>query len=387
MGLYSDYINAGLDFPKLTQERKNQLKNISGLRDDRAILVYASDYRKAQMADISITYEDLLPIKDQISTLTSDKIDVILETPGGFAEVAEDIVNLLRNKFNEVNFIIPGSAKSAGTIMAMSGDDILMEPSSSLGPIDAQIAWQGKRFSAEAFLKGLDKIKGEVDATGRLNKAYIPILQNISPGEIEDSQNALDFAIELVAEWLSKYKFKNWTVHSSTGQAVTTPEKKARAKEIADFLCRHSLWHTHGRSIKIDDLHNKRLKVIDYSKDAKLCEAIQRYFTLLQMTFENTNFYKIYETPTTQIYKSVVILSPVKVAPSAVSGKAVIEFICPKCKTHSKIQANINKPHPLEKGMHEFPKNDIFICPNCKAENDIKSMRLELEAQSKGKVV
>lgn len=44
----------------------------------------------------------------------------------------------------------------------MAGDEILMDPTSALGPVDAQILFQGKRFSADAFLEGLDAIKKAV---------------------------------------------------------------------------------------------------------------------------------------------------------------------------------------------------------------------------------
>ena len=189
--------------------------------------------------------------------------------------------------------------------MAMAADEILMGPTSALGPIDAQLFWQGKRFSADALLEGMEKIKKEVVDTGVLNKAYIPILQGISPGELQSAQNALDFATTLVTQWLVQYKFKSWTHHSSTDQAVTDEEKKARAKEIAAQLCDHRHWLTHGRSIKLDDLKSMRLLVTDYSQQAELAAAITRYYALLQMTFA-TNLYKIYETPDTQIVKFLV---------------------------------------------------------------------------------
>ena len=41
---------------------------------------------------------------------------------------------------------------------AMAADEILMGQNSALGPIDAQIERQGKRFSAGAFVDGLNKI-------------------------------------------------------------------------------------------------------------------------------------------------------------------------------------------------------------------------------------
>src|ERR1035438_6404855 len=110
----------------------------------------------------------------------------------------------------------------------MAGDEILMGQTSALGPIDAQLFWQGKQFSADALLAGMKEIKKEVQDTGILNKAYVPILQNISPGELQDAQNALDFATDLVTDWLSRYKFKLWTTHSSTGDPVTPEEREKR---------------------------------------------------------------------------------------------------------------------------------------------------------------
>ena len=179
----------------LLQKRRVQLSRISKLRG-RDVLVFASDISKGNVpgADVDINYRDLMPLKDQIAVLNGTQLDVILETPGGSAEVAEDIVDLLRERFDGVSFIIPGWAKSAGTIMAMAGDEILMEPSSALGPIDAQITNRGKLFSAEALLEGLEKIKKESDEHGVLNRAYIPILQHISPGEIQRAKNSLEFA-------------------------------------------------------------------------------------------------------------------------------------------------------------------------------------------------
>lgn len=181
MGFYGEYIDRKFGGDDLTQERKAQLRRIAAARGGRDILVYAADLTKGGPAPTSITYEDLLPIRDQLSNLSGRKIDLILETAGGSGEVAEDIVRQLHDKYEEVGVIIPGWAKSAGTIIAMAGDEILMEPASALGPIDAQMMWQGKVFSADALLEGIKKIKDEVDSRGSLNKAYVPILQGSLP--------------------------------------------------------------------------------------------------------------------------------------------------------------------------------------------------------------
>ena len=123
-----------------------------------------------------------------------------------------------------------------------------------------------------------------------------PFSSNISPGELQNAENALDFARDLVVDWLSTYKFRDWHTHSSTKKQVTADERRQRAKQIADQLRDHSRWKTHGRSLKIDDLRQMKLYVTDYSSTPELADAIRRYYTLLQMTFA-TNIYKIFETP------------------------------------------------------------------------------------------
>ena len=383
MGIYSEYLDLSLDWSRLTAERKKQLSLISDLRGGRSVLTFAAAMTKD--APIGIDYDDLVPISDQLSNLTGDKIDIILETPGGLAEIAEDIVEGIRCKFAEVAMIVPGHAMSAGTIMVMAGDEIMMEPTSALGPIDAQMIQGTKRFSAHAFIEGLEKIKKEVEETNRLNRAYIPILQNISPGEIQSCHNALSFAETLVTNWLSKYKFKFWTTHTSTGKPVTKEEKIARAGEIAKILCNHGLWLTHGRSITLKSLRDMRLKITDYSQDTKLYEAIRRYYTLLKMSFDTTNIFKIYETPTSQIYRFV---TPQAIpADKQTAEIAIIDFVCPKCNNKTRLQANLKSGLPLQKGTFEFPKDNILICPVCQNRNDVSDLRAKIESESKKKIL
>jgi hypothetical protein len=383
VGVYGEYLEANLTFEGLTAERKKQLAEISRRRG-RDVLVFAADLNKGN-APNSIDYGDLLPINDQIENLRGTKLDLILESPGGSGEVAEDIIRLLRDRYNEIAVIVPGYAKSAATIMAMAADEILMGPASSLGPIDAQMGWQGKVFSAHALLEGFRKIKEEVEKTGQLNKAYIPILQGISPGELQKAENALDFARILVKRWLAKYKFKNWDIHSSTGAPVTDADRENRADKIAERLCNHGEWLTHGRSLKIDDLEGMKLRITDFSKDANLADPIRRYHTLLQMTFA-TNIYKVFETPDSQVYRYFAIPATPP-PPGQMGDAAILESTCPRCATRLRIQANLGQTHPLKPGCLPFPQDNKLKCPACSAEIDLGDTRRQLEVQTKKKIV
>jgi Serine dehydrogenase proteinase len=397
MGVYSEYLNRDFSFDDLQTERKRQLQAISEHRK-RDVLVYAANVSVRQRAPISIEYSDLLPINDQLANLHGDTLDLIIETGGGSGEVAEDIVKLLREKYVDLAAIVPGMAKSAGTLIVMAADDILMEPASALGPIDAQIQWQGKTFSAEALLEGLRAIQRESDKAGRLNLAYLPILQQISPGEIQDAQNALDFAQDLVADWLTKFKFKSWTTHKS-GDPVTDAERRDRAQEIAHALSDHGRWFTHGRSIKIADLEAMKLQITDYSSDTALMEAVRRYHTLLQMTFD-TNCYKLIETVDSQVYRFTAqpvqslpgvpfpmlpgVPGPV---PGSRPGGVAVGVPCEKCGFVTQIQAKFRPEQPDNPDAIRWPVNNTFKCSQCGTDQDVSGVRAALEGQVGGPVV
>ena len=63
MGHFSNYLSKKLSFEDMEKERKILLKEISTLRGNRDIFVYASDLTKN--AAISIDYNDILPFQDQ----------------------------------------------------------------------------------------------------------------------------------------------------------------------------------------------------------------------------------------------------------------------------------------------------------------------------------
>jgi len=235
----------------------------------------------------------------------------------------------------------------------------------------------------------LKQIKDEVGSSGKLNPAYIPILQNISPGEIQHAQNAQAFSERLVTDWLKNYKFKSWTTRKSSGAAVTPDDKQRRAEEIARKLSDQSRWLTHARSIRIAELENDLdLRITDYSKNPPLDEAVTRYYTLLRMAFE-TNIFKIFETTTSQImrFTGVQAVPPPALPIAAIPKSINLRIPCEKCKAQMVLQADFEPNMPLKPGNLPFPANNIVQCPACKADINVLNIRLQLEAQTGKKVL
>jgi len=194
-----------------------------------------------------------------------DVIYVILTTPGGSAETVQILVNVLRHHYKEVNFIIPQYAYSAGTILCMSGDNIYMDYFSQLGPIDPQV--QSKDGKFVPALGYLDKVEELLDKAkkGTLTDAEFVILKNLDLAELRWYEQAKNLTIDLIKEWLTKYKFKNWNTHKSNNSCVTLEDKEKRATEIAGKLADSKKWCSHSRPIDINQLREMKLKIEDLS--------------------------------------------------------------------------------------------------------------------------
>jgi len=209
------------------------------------------------------------------------KLAIILQTPGGVVEVVERMVDVIRNSYEEVIAIVPDQAMSAGTVLALSADRIMMDYFSRLGPIDPQIAKDEKLVPALAYLKQYEKLNQKA-AEGSLTTAEYAMLRQLDVGELYQFEQARELSVELLIKWLSQYKFKNWKKMETSRKRVTESIKQTRAKAIAHILNDPERWHSHGRGIGIETLRKElKLQIEDYSENQPLAKAIRDYFSLV----------------------------------------------------------------------------------------------------------
>ncbi|PSQ92427.1 MAG: serine protease, partial [Proteobacteria bacterium SW_6_67_9] len=87
------------------------------------------------MADDAIPlFGDLLDAYDG-----AERISLYLYTRGGDTLAAWSLVNLLREFTDSLEVIVPGKCHSAGTLVCLGADQILMSKQATLGPIDPSI--------------------------------------------------------------------------------------------------------------------------------------------------------------------------------------------------------------------------------------------------------
>lgn len=396
-GILNEYIEKRLGVNELLKELDTLVKEYNKITG-RFLFIFSSDFTKGRRGvdDIALFQEDFYNIQDILRDATPKKIDFYLETPGGSGEAAEEIARFLHKKFEEVRFLICGEAKSAGTILAMSGDAIMMTDSGSLGPIDAQVRIGRHTISAYDYKTWVESKREEAALNGKLNPFDAVMVAQISPGEIYGVYNSLEFATDLVKKWLVDYKFKNWNVTSS-GKQVTEEIKVKRAKEIADFLCDHMSWRSHGRSLKIEDLR-KYLLIERVDDTPKLADIVYRINTVLRLIFSNSSIYKIYKTCDTFLSKTAMNgvptlpqpspITPAKKAQDQKVEKVELEIICPKCHKKHIVPGYVN----LNSQMIQASKlqvnslvteNNTLVCDNCGFELDLKPIKNQIEMQHK----
>jgi len=394
MSMLAEYIkkrdkqNLDLQFELLSLIKKyNKYRN-------SFLFVYATAFKSNPEA--RMTMDDYFIIHDMLRSVSSNKLDFYIESPGGSGEAAEEIVRCLRSKFSEVSFVISGEAKSAGTILVMSGDEIYMTDSGSLGPVDAQVKIGRGVVSAYDYLEWVDITRREAQKYNRLNPVDATMIAQISPGELQGVHHSLNFAKDLIKEWLPKYKFKNWTKTETRQIQVTDKNKIDRANVVASELVNHSKFRSHGRSLKIKDFESL-LKINRIDDDPDFADVVYRIQTVISLIFQSSPVYKIFATQDEKIFRSGLLREniqsrPIKMGniPSGVDAM-VIEFTCPSCSekltAYGKTVANPQIDKDMAKKGFFSIKNSLIKCKKCAFQIDLTGIRNNVENQTGKKFV
>lgn len=113
------------------------LRAVEKARESKALLYVTGD-RPGMETQISPEVVDLFV--DHLDELwPAKKISLILYTPGGSTAAAWRIVNLLRTFCDDLEVIVPSKALSAGTLISLGANRIVMTKQASLGPIDPSL--------------------------------------------------------------------------------------------------------------------------------------------------------------------------------------------------------------------------------------------------------
>jgi len=274
----------------LNQQLFDSLQDIGKLRGSpskpRNVVMYGSSFLQKPGVPpefIILTQEDLNGFMNTIHGMDSSRgLSLIMHTPGGVTNAAETVVSYLRSKFPDVEVIVPTFAMSAGTMISLASDRIVMGRQSQLGPIDPQMPiLPGRTVSARAIVEEFQRASGEVAENQRMAHVWAPVLQSYGPALVQEAQNALDYSEKMVATWLSQHMFAG---HSGGS---------AKAKQVASHFNDAMEHKDHGHRIGREEVAGQGLVVELLEDDQDLQDAVLHAYHVMTILFENMTMTKI----------------------------------------------------------------------------------------------
>lgn len=119
------------------KDRRNDYQKLENSRNSK-LLVYITGDRPGLETQIhSEVFDFFVNHLDKIGV--TRKISLYLYTRGGSTLTAWSLINLIRQFCDDLEIIIPSKCLSAGTIMSLGANRIVMTKQATLGPIDPSV--------------------------------------------------------------------------------------------------------------------------------------------------------------------------------------------------------------------------------------------------------
>ena len=222
-------------------QRQAIIKQIQA-RTDRGLICYVSGN------NCMIDADDTMPFVDLLHNVPPNRdLDLLLHTNGGSIDAAEKLMEMMRKCVGTAKFriIVPEFAKSAGTLMVLGADSVVMSDMSELGPIDPQIrifdTWQSVQNYLDAYDTHAAAIKREPD-----NIAERIMLDKLDPTTLKLCRAAKERARQAAENLLKRGMFRNDGNWSRT------------VSELLDT----TRWLSHGQMISWEDARDPQIGLV-----------------------------------------------------------------------------------------------------------------------------
>ena len=266
------------DSNALDTVRRKYLLEIEKITGRNIIAYYSGWLQGRNPADAMVNDKDKNAFMVNIHGMDRRRgLDLILHTPGGDLAATESIVDYLYSMFGtNVRAIIPQISMSAGTMIALSCNSIVMGKQSNLGPIDPQMGG----VACQAVLDEFSQAKNEVRSDPTSAALWQMIIGKYHPTFLGACQHAIDWSEKLVNEWLMR--------NMCSGNQVRTD---AILKVFGD----HKAQKSHARHIPKSTCASTGVTIIDMEKDHNLQDMILTTHHAFIHTFSHAPVSKIVE--------------------------------------------------------------------------------------------
>jgi ATP-dependent protease ClpP protease subunit len=253
----------------------------------RTTVLYASAFTESDVSGrvLQLGRQDLSCFMAACSGAETRELDLILHSPGGTVEAAEQIVTYLRRRFDNVRAIVPACALSSATLLACAADQIVLADHAALGPIDPIIDWsyQGSYHStsAQTLINEFSIAQSNINNKRNNPVLWIEKLKRYPPGLLATCKAQIQLSRELARRWLERYMF---------GGEEGASE---RAEMISTWLADSRPFVSALRPLMFEQAAAKELKVELLEDDEGLADNVMSVFLAATVKFRSSDCVKI----------------------------------------------------------------------------------------------
>jgi ClpP class serine protease len=273
------------DETKESRERRREL--LRKLQDTIGRTVIA--FFTSQTYPVAIDQTDADMLEDVLrQTRLHNGLCLVLDTPGGDGITAERIVRICRvYSDNQFDVFVARRAKSAGTIIAMGSNRILMGETSTLGRVDPQILIKEKNgmpslIPAHVIVTSFDEKLNKAKTSKDQIELYLRQLNDYNTIQIELIRRQLRMTEDIAVQCLKQ----GMLAHLS---------KKEIKKKIAPFVT-PVVTKAHTRDIFFDEAQKTGLKIELVRHDHPIWGIVSEFYALA-WDFVTTKHCKLIESP------------------------------------------------------------------------------------------
>lgn len=204
----------GIQRKQLDAARVSLIRSLEKKRRSRLITLI---HRQESVSFLGLQLSRYISIEDSEQVLRAIRltpddmpIDIILHTPGGLVLASEQIARALLRHKAKVTVFVPHYAMSGGTLIALSADEVVMDPNAVLGPVDPQVG----KYAAASILRVLkEKERKDIDdetimLADMAEKAINQVTQTVADMLMQrtDKDTAMELAKKLTSgKWTHDY--------------------------------------------------------------------------------------------------------------------------------------------------------------------------------------
>lgn len=327
---------------------KHELDKIDSILDEIAKERNSTVFALLYSSLTSMLSIDLHKIYGKFTSIVKnsdkDRIDIVLHTMGGDADAAfqlgyaiqkyVDELQSRRGKEMRLNTIVPRSVKSAGTLLALCADCVVLTRLSELGPIDPQIRTESGYVSAKTIRDSLRQVleivselktgTEEIEVRERIETATTRyVLSRIPVVEMGHYESLLNHIVRLAQELLKNRMMRN----ESNEQIHRVSEQLVKGYEYHGFPI--TFWHLKNMGISCEIVDSKLEDILLELYDI-LVRLDTKFLYIYSLRKLGSEFIKMSEEIAMEFIHEVVELRNgiiVLPLPSSYIEKSVEEFL------------------------------------------------------------